>query len=43
LTAETRQLTLPGGMGQRFQVMALTRGLDRSMRGFTLRDLRHRL
>jgi len=43
LTAETRQLTLPGGMGQRFQVMALTHELDRSMRGFALRDLRHRL
>ena len=43
LTAEARQLTLPGGMGQRFQVMALTRGLDMSMRGFALRDLRHRL
>ena len=43
ITSETRQLTLPNHMGERFQVMALTRGLDSSMRGFALRDLRHRL
>lgn len=43
VTAEARQLTLPAGMGERFQVMALTRDLDVAMRGFALRDLRHRL
>jgi SAM-dependent MidA family methyltransferase len=48
LNAEARQLTLPGNMGERFQVMALTRdldpgGLDIPLRGFALRDLRHRL
>ena len=48
LNAEARQLTLPGNMGERFQVMALTRdldlgGLDIPLCGFSLRDLRHRL
>ena len=48
LNAEARELTLPGRMGERFQVMALSReldlgGLDIPLRGFSLRDLRHRL
>lgn len=43
VTAEARHLTLPDGMGERFQVMALTRDLEVAMRGFALRDLRHRL
>ena len=43
LSAEARRLTMPTSMGERFQVMALTRGLDAPMRGFALRDLRHRL
>jgi SAM-dependent MidA family methyltransferase len=48
LNAEARQLTLPGEMGERFQVMALARGLaqadrDLELCGFSLRDLRHRL
>ncbi len=48
LNAEARELTLPGNMGERFQVMALTRDLDLGglnipLRGFSLRDLRHRL
>jgi SAM-dependent MidA family methyltransferase len=48
INAEARQLTLPSNMGERFQVMALARdldpgGLDASLRGFALRDLRHRL
>jgi hypothetical protein len=30
-------------MGERFQVIGLTRGLDRSLSGFGLRDLAHRL
>jgi SAM-dependent MidA family methyltransferase len=41
--AEARQLTLPGMMGERFQVMGLGRGLDRPLSGFGLQDLRHRL
>ena len=44
---EIRKLTLPGEMGERFQVMALCRGLceelSEGLRGFALRDLRHRL
>ena len=43
LSAEARQLTLPGMMGEKFQVMGLGRGLDRPLRGFSLQDLRHRL
>ena len=41
--AEIRRLTLPGEMGEKFQVMALTRGLDTELRGFSAQDLRHRL
>jgi len=37
------RLTLPGEMGERFQVMALGRGLDRSLKGFSLLDLSRRL
>jgi SAM-dependent MidA family methyltransferase len=40
---EARALTLPGEMGERFQAIALTRGCDRPLRGFSLRDLRARL
>jgi SAM-dependent MidA family methyltransferase len=44
---QVRRLTLPGEMGERFQVMALSRGLDESfcdeLRGFSLTDLRYRL
>lgn len=46
VTAEARQLTLPGMMGERFQVMGLGRGLDRDeapLMGFSLQDLRYRL
>jgi len=46
LSAEARQLTLPGMMGERFQVMGLTRGLtpqDLPLAGFSLQDLRYRL
>lgn len=46
-TNEIRKLTLPGEMGERFQVMALSRGLDEScsenLRGFALADWRNRL
>jgi len=44
---EVRKLTLPGEMGERFQVMALSRGLSAALseglRGFALKDLRYRL
>jgi SAM-dependent MidA family methyltransferase len=46
LSAEARQLTLPGMMGERFQVMGLSRGLDPEdapLCGFSLQDLRYRL
>jgi SAM-dependent MidA family methyltransferase len=43
LMQQVRALTLPGEMGERFQALALTRGLDRPLRGFALRDLRGRL
>jgi len=43
LSAQARQLTLPGMMGEKFQVMGLGRGLDQPLRGFSLQDLRHRL
>jgi len=32
-------LTLPGEMGERFKVAALTRGFDRPLTGFSIRDL----
>ena len=41
--AETRRLTLPGMMGERFQVMALSRGFEMPLAGFRLRDLSYRL
>jgi SAM-dependent MidA family methyltransferase len=44
---QVRSLTLPGEMGERFQVMALSRGLDEDLhddlRGFSYGDQRHRL
>jgi SAM-dependent MidA family methyltransferase len=43
MAAEARQLTLPTEMGEKFQVMALTRGLDLTLRGFADFDQRHRL
>ncbi|MEE4218167.1 MAG: SAM-dependent methyltransferase [Xanthomonadales bacterium] len=43
LNNEVRQLTMPGMMGERFQVMGLGRELDREPAGFSLRDLRYRL
>jgi len=43
LNNEIRQLTMPGMMGERFQVMGLGRGLEREPAGFSLRDLRFRL
>jgi SAM-dependent MidA family methyltransferase len=43
LNTQTRQLTLPGMMGERFQVMGLGRNLGIDLRGFSLLDLSHRL
>ena len=46
LRAEARQLTLPGMMGERFQVMGLGRDLaspGQPLAGFSLQDLRYRL
>jgi SAM-dependent MidA family methyltransferase len=43
LSAEARHLTMPGMMGERFQVMGLGRGIGQPLRGFSLQDLRHRL
>ncbi len=44
---QVRRLTLPGEMGERFQVMTLCRGVDddfsQNLRGFSLSDLRDRL
>jgi SAM-dependent MidA family methyltransferase len=43
LAAESRRLTLPGEMGEKFQVMALSRGIEDDLRGFAMLDLRYRL
>jgi SAM-dependent MidA family methyltransferase len=43
LSAQVRQLTMPGMMGERFQVMGLGRELGFSPAGFKLLDLCHRL
>ncbi len=43
LAAEARQLLMPGAMGECFKAMAWTRGLERDLSGFALRDLRHTL
>ncbi len=43
LNTQTRQLTLPGMMGERFQVMGLGRDFGIPLMGFSLLDLRHRL
>ena len=43
LSTEVCELTLPGAMGEKFQVMALARGLSEPLRGFSMLDLRHRL
>lgn len=40
---QAKLLTLPGEMGERFKAMALTRGIDGPLRGFTYGDQRHAL
>ena len=42
-SAEIKKLIMPGEMGERFQVMVLTKGLDLEPTCFTTRDLTHRL
>lgn len=43
LAGQVRQLTLPGEMGERFQVIGLGRGIEAPLMGFAGRDLRGRL
>jgi len=43
LANQARQLMLPGEMGERFKAMAWTRGMERELSGFALKDLRHTL
>lgn len=43
LARAIKTLTLPGEMGERFQVMALGRGYDLRLRGFRSQDLSYRL
>jgi SAM-dependent MidA family methyltransferase len=43
LSRQAMLLTLPGEMGERFKVIALSRGYDAPLRGFGVRDLRHTL
>ncbi len=43
LANEARRLMMPGEMGERFKVMAWSRGLTGALGGFALRDLRHTL
>jgi SAM-dependent MidA family methyltransferase len=42
-TGEAGRLLLPAEMGEAFKVMALSRGLQKPLRGFTLQDLAHSL
>lgn len=43
LASQARVLLLPGEMGENVKVMALTRGLDETLPGFALQDLRRSL
>ena len=43
LSRQAMMLTLPGEMGERFKVIALTKAYDAPLRGFAVRDLRHTL
>jgi SAM-dependent MidA family methyltransferase len=43
LASEARKLTMPGEMGERFKVMAWTRGIDLDLAGFAVRDFLHSL
>jgi SAM-dependent MidA family methyltransferase len=43
LANQAKRLMLPGEMGERYKLMAWTRGLRREPSGFALQDLRHSL
>lgn len=43
LAGEAQRLLLPGEMGEAFKVMALARGFEQDLRGFSLQDLRRSL
>ena len=43
LSQAVKKLTLPGEMGERFQVMALGKGVEKEPTGFSLQELSHRL
>lgn len=43
LARQVRTLTMPGEMGERFNVIGFSRGLDAPLCGFSLNDLSHRL
>ena len=43
LSRQAMVLTLPGEMGERFKVIALSKHYDSPLRGFATRDLRHSL
>jgi len=43
IAQQIKTLTLPNEMGESFKVMALSKQLDQSLIGFSLRDLRHQL
>ncbi|MEJ0036991.1 MAG: SAM-dependent methyltransferase [Gammaproteobacteria bacterium] len=43
LASEARKLLMPGEMGEAFKAMALTRGIDIPLSGFSVQDLRHSL
>jgi SAM-dependent MidA family methyltransferase len=43
LSRQAMVLTLPGEMGERFKVIALTKDYESPLRGFATRDLRHSL
>lgn len=43
VSQQVKQLTLPSEMGERFQVIGFTKGLDLPLRGFSRFDLTHKL
>jgi len=43
LANEIKKLTLPGEMGERFKVLALSKGLELAVPGFDMHDMRHLL
>lgn len=43
IARQVKTLTLPGEMGERFNVIGFSRGLDEPLSGFALNDLSHRL